>query len=76
MDLALEGYKKEIEIFLATMSIFKGTRVMNNNKLNEEQNKRFIKTQFIQMHSDNVDEKTLDRAIDELYPYLYETKGE
>ena len=37
----MEGYKKEIEIFLATMSIFKGTRVMNNNKLNEEQKSKY-----------------------------------
>ena len=75
MNPIIEAYEKEIEIFLATMSIFKGTRIMNDNNPNEKENKKFIKTKFLQMKSGNIDEKILDKAIDELYPYLYERRG-
>lgn len=68
----LEVYKKEIEIFLATMGIFKGDKIINNNSKANAETKEFIKKQMQKMFSGNLDEDILNKAIDELLPYLYE----
>ena len=39
----LEAYKKEIEAFLATMGIYKGDKIINNNPEINAKNKEFIK---------------------------------
>ena len=66
----IELYKKELEIFLATLDIKKGSEIVNIDKKLNEENSRFLKMKYIQMKSGNVDEKLLDIAIDELMPYL------
>lgn len=72
MKELLEIYKAEIEIFLGTMGVFKGNKVININPTDNEENKKFIREKILQLHSGNVDEKVLNEAIDELLPYLYE----
>lgn len=69
----IELYKKEIEVFLATLGIFKGKVIVNKDKKLNENNSQFIKEKFIQMKSGNVNEKLLDIAINELMPYLFQT---
>lgn len=66
----IELYKKELEIFLATLDIKKGSEKVNNDKKLNEENHRFLKMKYIQMKSGNVNETLLDIAIDELMPYL------
>lgn len=74
MDDLLVIYKKELEMYLATLSIFVGDKIVNiDQKLNEE-NRQFIKKKFFQLKANNVDEAVLDLALDELLPYLYEKK--
>ncbi len=68
----VEMYKKEIEEYLTTLSIYKGEKIINKDKQLNAENFRFIKRMFIRMKSGNVDEKLLDKAINELLPYLYE----
>lgn len=65
-------YKKQIEFFLATLDIYKGTNIINNDKKLNLENKQFIKDKMLQMNANNVNEKLLDIAIDELLPYLYQ----
>ena len=69
----IELYKKEIEVFLATLGIFKGKVIVNKDKKLNENNSQFIKEKFIQMRSGNVNEKLLDIAINELMPCLFQT---
>lgn len=69
----IELYKKEIEVFLSTLGIFKGKVIVNKDKKLNENNSQFIKKKFIQMRSGNVNEKLLDIAVDELIPYLSQT---
>ncbi len=68
----IELYKKEIEVFLATLSIFKGNKVINSDKTLNAENKEFIKQKFTQLKSGNINEVALNIAIDELLPYLYQ----
>ena len=68
----IELCKKEIELFLATLSIFKGNKVINSDKALNAENKEFIKKKFTQLKSGNINEEVLDIAIDELLPYLYQ----
>lgn len=70
----IELYKKEIEVFLATLSIFKGNKAINSNKELNVENKEFIKQKFTQLKSGNVNEEALNLAIDELLPYLYQVE--
>ena len=69
MDEELELLKKEIELFLETISLYKGDRIISFDKSVEDHNKKWIKEKMMQIKSGNVDEKLLDKAIDELYPY-------
>ena len=71
--VVIELYKKEIEVFLATLGIFKGKVIVNKDKKLNEENSRFIKQKYIQMKSGNVNVKLLDIAINELMPYLFQT---
>ena len=72
MKEIIELYKKEIELFLATLSIFKGHKVINSDKTLNAENKEFIKQKFTQLKSGNINEVALNIAIDELLPYLYQ----
>ena len=72
MRETIELYKKELEFFLATLSIFKGNKVINSDKALNAENKEFIKKKFTQLKSGNVNEEVLNIAIDELLPYLYQ----
>ena len=71
----IELYKKELEVFLATLGIFKGQEIVNKDQELNEDNSRFIKQKYIQMKSGNVNVKFLDIAIKELMPYLFQTNG-
>lgn len=68
----LEIYKKEIEVFLATMGIYKGDKIINNNPEINAENKEFIKSHMQKMFSGNLNVGILNKAIDELLPYLYQ----
>lgn len=68
----LEVYKTEIEIFLATMGIFKGDKIINDNSEINAENKEFIKSHMQKMFSHNLNVGILNKAIDELLPYLYQ----
>lgn len=68
----LEIYKKEIEVFLATMGIYKGDKIINNNPEINAENKKFIKSHMEKMFSGNLNVGILNKAIDELLPYLYQ----
>ena len=68
----LEVYKTEIEIFLATMGIFKSYKIINSNSKDNAETKEFIKKQMQKMFSGNLDGDVLNEAIDDLLPYLYE----
>ena len=72
MRETIELYKKELEVFLATLSIFKGNKVINSDKTLNAENKEFIKQKFTQQKSGNINEVALNIAIDELLPYLYQ----
>lgn len=72
MRETIELYKKELEFFLATLSIFKGNKVINSDKALNAKNKEFIKQKFTQLKCGNVNEAALNIAIDELLPYLYQ----
>lgn len=74
MRETIELYKKELEFFLATLSIFKGNKVINSDKALNAENKEFIKKKFTQLKSGNVNEVALNIAIDELLPYLYQVE--
>lgn len=74
MRETIELYKKELEVFLATLSIFKGNKVINSDKALNAENKEFIKKKFTQLKSGNVNEVALNIAIDELLPYLYQVE--
>ena len=69
-----ELYKKEIELFLETLNIYKGNKIVNTNIELNKQNFEFIKQKMKRIHYNNYDEKILDEAINELLPYLYEVK--
>ena len=68
----IELYKKELEIFLATLGIFKGKVIVNKDKKLNEENSQLIKNKYIQMKSGNVNVKLLEIAINELIPYLFQ----
>lgn len=74
MRETIELYKKELEVFLATLLIFKGNKVINSDKALNAENKEFIKKKFTQLKSGNVNEVALNIAIDELLPYLYQVE--
>ena len=67
-----EIYKKEIEIFLGTMGVVKGDKIINTDTTLNKENAKFIKEKMLQLKSNNCDEKILDKAIEELLPYLCE----
>ena len=71
MTELVDLYKKELEIFLSTLSIYKGDGIINTDETLNEENRRFIKEKFIRLKSGNVDESVLDKALDALIPYLY-----
>ena len=67
----IELIKGELLLFLGTMHIeISDTKDENLDTTIEEENKRFIKNKFLQIKSGNVREDLLDRALDEIYPYL------
>ena len=68
----LEMYKKEIEVFLATVGIYKGDKIINNNPEINAKNKEFIKEHMQKLFSGNLNVGILNKAIDELLPYLYQ----
>ena len=68
----LELYKKEIELFLSTLGIYKGDKEINKNEQLNAENKKFIKEKMMKIHSGNFDEDVLNMAIDQLLPYLYQ----
>ena len=63
-------YEKKIEIFLGTLNIRKSNSIVNTDKKLNEENKQFIKQKMLQMYANNLDEKLLDIAIDNLLPFL------
>ena len=67
-------YEKELEMFLSTLSIYKGDKVVNVNLIINEENRNFIKKQFIRMKGGNIEESILDEVLDEMLPYLYEKR--
>ena len=71
LDL-LEIYKKEIEVFLGTMGIYKGDKIINNDLAINAENKGFIKKYMQKMFADNLNIDMLNQAIDEILPYLYQ----
>ena len=72
MNEIKELYKKEIELFLGTLDIYKGNKIVNTNAEINKKNFEFIKQKMKRIHQDNYDEKVLNEAINELLPYLYE----
>ncbi len=71
LDL-IEIYKKEIENFLGTMGIYKGNKIINNNPAINAENKEFIKKYMQKMFANNLNIDILNKAIDEMLPYLYQ----
>lgn len=69
----IDLYKKDLEVFLATLGIFKGKVIVNKDKKLNEENSRFIKNKYIQMKSGNVNKELLDIATNELIPYLFQS---
>ena len=66
-----ELVKGELLLFLGAMNIgMADTRDENLDETIEEENKRFIKNKFLEMKAGNVRQDLLDRAIDEVYPFL------
>lgn len=57
MELLVELYKKELEVFLATIGIFEGEKRINTNEQLNNENKAWLKKKFIQLKSGNVDER-------------------
>ena len=74
MRETIELYKKEIKIFLSTLSIFKGNKAINSDKALDAEDKEFIKQKFTKIKSGNVNEEALNIAIDELLPSLYQVE--
>lgn len=72
MENLLELYKKEIEVFLATMGIYRSDKVINERAEMDDRNREFIKKQMLKIFAGNRDIDLLNKAIDELLPYLYE----
>ncbi|MCI6927914.1 MAG: hypothetical protein MR759_01385 [Ruminococcus sp.] len=68
----IKCYEKEIEIFLATIGIYKGNKIYNTDPAKNTQNKKFIIDKMIEIKAGNVDKATLEKAVDKLLPYLYE----
>ena len=66
----VEIYKKELEVFLATLDIYKGNVPINNDEKLNAENKEWMKKQFIRIKGGNVEESALNQALDELWPYL------
>ena len=66
----IELYKKDIELFLGTMKIFKGNKIVNTDKYKNELNKKFILDKMSELYAGNFDDKLLEIAVDELLPYL------
>lgn len=65
-------YEKEIEIFLNTMGIFKGNKIINTDFDKNSRNKEFIIQKMTKIKCGNVDAAILEKAVDNLLPYLYE----
>lgn len=68
----LEAYKEDIRTFLATMDIYVGDKIINNNPEINAKNKDFIKNHMQKMFANNLNVDILNKAIDELLPYLYQ----
>lgn len=68
----IEGYKKQIEIFLRPLNIVKVDTVVNKDSETNAKNKNFIKEKMNRIYGANVYEKLMNQAIDELLPYLIE----
>lgn len=67
-------YKKQIEIFLRISGIYISDQKQEYTPEQSEENRKFIKEIALRMWSGNVNEEILDKAIDELLPYLIERK--
>ena len=65
-------YEKEIEVFLATMGIFKGIKANNYGEEILEDNFNFIFNKMVQLKSGNVDTDALKEAINNILPFLFE----
>lgn len=68
----IELYKKNIEMLLSTLNIFKCETKVNINERIKEENIKFLKKEMLKIYSGNCNEKLLEKAINELYPYLKE----
>lgn len=68
----IEIYKKEIELFLGSLDIFKGETIINTDSVKNAENKRFIKQKMRNIKGGDFNDKLMDIAIDELLPYLGE----
>ena len=67
----IELIKRELLIFLGTMNIIMAdTKDGNLDMTIEKENKEFIKRKFLEINAGNVRKDLLDKAIDDIYPYL------
>ena len=69
--LELDIYKKQIELILAPLGIYKSEKNNITKDGEESLTKEDIKLHYLKFYGNNADLATLDKAIDELYPYLY-----
>ncbi len=70
-DEIVKIYEKEIEVFLATMGIFKGKSKCNTNPDIIKDDRDFIISHMMKIKSGNVDYESLGKAVENLLPYLY-----
>ena len=64
----LEAYKEEIRTFLATMDIYVGDKIINNNPEINAKNKEFIKNHMQKMFANNLNVDILNKDYD-MVPY-------
>lgn len=69
----IELHKKDIETFLKTLKIYKSETMAYIDESIKEENIKFIKKEMTRIYAGNVNERLLDQAINELYPYLKES---
>ena len=71
-DEVVKLYEKEIEMILATMGTFIGKSICNTNPDKIKDDRDFIISHMMRIKSGNVDRESLEKAVDNLLPYLYE----
>ncbi len=65
-------YEKEIEIVLATMGTFKSKSICNTDPNKMKDDRDFIISHMMRIKSGNIDRDILEKAVDNLLPYLFE----